>query len=169
MCGWFNFPTKLKLLEPKSVWKIFWVLPLLSKYHFQPNWNYWSPRVSEKYFEYCYKDIIFQRFNMIFKPNLEFGSPSVSHSFYFSNAQNFRIEINYNFYQTWVQSLATLVTNSMTDWQTNCCLLDLIDVSLACETCCCCYCCWCWWWGSCWQQFVADFEAEVWSKSKTFV
>ena len=27
----------------------------------------------------------------------------------------------------------------------------------------CCYCCWCWWWGSCWQQFVADLEADVWS------
>ena len=26
-----------------------------------------------------------------------------------------------------------------------------------------CYCCWRWWWGSCWQQFVADLEAEVWS------
>ena len=30
-----------------------------------------------------------------------------------------------------------------------------------------CFCCWCWWWGSCWQ-FVADLEAEVWSKSLTF-
>ena len=30
-------------------------------------------------------------------------------------------------------------------------------------------CCWCWWWGSCWQQFVEDLEAEVWSKSLTFV
>ena len=24
------------------------------------------------------------------------------------------------------------------------------------------YCCWCRWWGSYWQQFVADLEAEVW-------
>ena len=30
------------------------------------------------------------------------------------------------------------------------------------QTCWCCNCCW--WW-SCWQQFVADLEAEVWSKS----
>ena len=29
-----------------------------------------------------------------------------------------------------------------------------------------CWCCYCWrWWGSCWQQFVADLEAEVWSQS----
>ena len=28
--------------------------------------------------------------------------------------------------------------------------------------------CWCWWWGSCWQQFVADFEAEVWLKKLNF-
>ena len=26
-----------------------------------------------------------------------------------------------------------------------------------------CCCCWCWWWVSCWQQLVADLEAEVWS------
>ena len=25
-----------------------------------------------------------------------------------------------------------------------------------------CYSCWCWLWGSCWQQFVADLETEVW-------
>ena len=31
------------------------------------------------------------------------------------------------------------------------------------KTCWGCYCCWCWWWGSCWQQFVADLKAEVWS------
>ena len=29
------------------------------------------------------------------------------------------------------------------------------------KTCWSCYCCWCKWWGSCWQQFVADLEAEV--------
>ena len=28
-----------------------------------------------------------------------------------------------------------------------------------------CWCRNCCWWGSCWQQFAADFEAEVWSKS----
>ena len=31
------------------------------------------------------------------------------------------------------------------------------------KTCWGCYCCWCWWWESCWQQFVADLEADVWS------
>ena len=31
------------------------------------------------------------------------------------------------------------------------------------KTCWGCYCCWCWWWGTCWQQLVADLEAEVWS------
>ena len=31
------------------------------------------------------------------------------------------------------------------------------------------WCCNCCWRGSCWQQFVADFEAEVYSKSLTFV
>ena len=30
------------------------------------------------------------------------------------------------------------------------------------NTCWGCYCCWCWWWELCWQQFVADLEAEVW-------
>ena len=39
------------------------------------------------------------------------------------------------------------------------------------KTCWSCYCCWCWWLGPCWQQFVADLEAEVGSKRKslTFV
>ena len=31
------------------------------------------------------------------------------------------------------------------------------------KTCWGCYCCWCWCWGSCWQQFVTDLGAEVWS------
>ena len=53
----------------------------------------------------------------------------------------------------------------LTDWLTHCCLVNLIDVTLACEeaksklvevvtaaeS-----------WGSCWQQFVADLKAEVW-------
>ena len=53
---------------------------------------------------------------------------------------------------------------SLTNWLTHCCLVKLIDVTLACEDanskhcwCCCC------WWGSCWQQFVADKVAKVWS------
>ena len=31
------------------------------------------------------------------------------------------------------------------------------------QTCWGCYCCWCWLWGSYWQQFVANLEAELWS------
>ena len=31
------------------------------------------------------------------------------------------------------------------------------------KTCWGCYCCWCWCWGSCWQQFVTDLGADVWS------
>ena len=37
------------------------------------------------------------------------------------------------FYRTRVRSLGMLVTNSLTDWLTNCCLVNLIDVTLACE------------------------------------
>ena len=81
---------------------------------FQPNWHY---GINESF---C-----LIRFNMIFKPNLELGSPSVSHSFYFTNAQNFRIEISYNFYRTWVRSLATLVTNSLTPSLPNSHLVNL--------------------------------------------
>ena len=29
-----------------------------------------------------------------------------------------------------------------------------------------CYCCSGWWWDSCWQQFCADLEGEVWSSLK---
>ena len=38
-----------------------------------------------------------------------------------------------NFYRTRVRSLAMLVTNSLTDWLTDSCLVNLINVSLACE------------------------------------
>ena len=37
------------------------------------------------------------------------------------------------FYRTRVPSLGMLVSNSLTDWLTNCCLVNLIDVALACE------------------------------------
>ena len=37
------------------------------------------------------------------------------------------------FYRTQVQSLFTFASNSLTDWLTDCCLVDLIDVTLACE------------------------------------
>ena len=37
------------------------------------------------------------------------------------------------FYRTRVRSLAMLVSNSLTDWLTDSCLVDLIDVTLACE------------------------------------
>ena len=37
------------------------------------------------------------------------------------------------FYRTQVQSLFTFASSSLTDWLTDCCLVDLIDVTLACE------------------------------------
>ena len=46
--------------------------------------------------------------------------------------------------------------------------LDWCDLGLL-KTCWGCYCCWYWWWESCWQQFVTDLEAEVWSWSLTSV
>ena len=80
------------------------------------------------------------------------------------------------FYRTRVRSLFTLVTHSLThsltDSLTHCCLVNLIDVTLACEDS-----------NSklvevvtvadvsdedrvgIWQQFVADLEAKVWSTS----
>ena len=81
--------------------------------------------------------------------------------------------IHHCFYRTRVRSLqlAMLVSDSLTDWLAFS-KLDWCDLGVwRCQlkTCWCCYCCWCWWWGSCWQQFVADLEAEVWSKSLTFV
>ena len=57
---------------------------------------------------------------------------------------------------------------SVTHWQTHpipFSRLDWCDPGVRrCQlkTCWYCNCCW---WGSCWQQFVVDFEAEVWSKS----
>ena len=80
-----------------------------------------------------------------------------------------RIVIINNFYRTRVRSLEMLVTNSLTNWLTHWLLfskLDWCDPGVwrcLLKTCWSCYCCWCWWWGSCWQQFVADLEAEVWS------
>ena len=71
----------------------------------------------------------------------------------------------YNFYRTWVRSLGMLVTNSLTHSLTHWLLfskLDWCDPGLwRCQLkiCWCCNFCW---WESCWQQFVADFVAEVW-------
>ena len=76
------------------------------------------------------------------------------------------------FYRTRVRSLFTLVTNWLTDSLTNSLLFSKLywcDPGVwrwKFKTCWCCNCCW--WW-SCWQQFVVDLEAEVWSKSQTFV
>ena len=60
---------------------------------------------------------------------------------------------------------------SLTHWLTDWLLFSKLDWCnpgvwrCQLKTCWCCNCCW---WGSCWQQFVADFEAEVWSKNQTF-
>ena len=76
-----------------------------------------------------------------------------------------------SFYRTRVRSLSTLVTSSLTDSLAHSLLFSKIDwcnhgvQRYRLKTFWCCYCCWCQWWGSCWQQFVADFEADVWSKS----
>ena len=70
-----------------------------------------------------------------------------------------------NFYRTRVRSLGMLVTNWLTHWLLFS-KLDWCDPSVwrcLLKTCWGCYCCWCWWRGSCWQQFAADLEAEVWS------
>ena len=70
------------------------------------------------------------------------------------------------FYRTRVRSLFTLVSNWLTDWLTHWLLFSTLDW---CDPGMCrwqlktCYCCWCWLCGSCWQQFVADLDAEVWS------
>ena len=42
-------------------------------------------------------------------------------------------QVYVHFYRTRVRSLVMLVSNSLTDWLTNCRLVNLIDVSLACE------------------------------------
>ena len=74
----------------------------------------------------------------------------------------------FTFYQTRVRSLFILVTHSLTNWLTDSLLFSKLDWCnpgvwrYQLKTCWCCNCCW---WGSCWQQFAADFEAEVWSKS----
>ena len=80
--------------------------------------------------------------------------------------------VKWHIHRTRVRSLAMLVTHSLTDWLTDSLpfsKLDWCDPGVwrcLLKTCCGCYCCWCRWWESCWQQFVADLEAEVWS---TFV
>ena len=62
-------------------------------------------------------------------------------------------------YRTRVRSMFTLVTN----WLTHSCWVDLIDVTMRLNMPSrrCCY-CWCWCWETCWRQFGADLEAEVW-------
>ena len=40
---------------------------------------------------------------------------------------------SFDFYRTRVRSLFTLVTNSLTHSLTNCCLVNLIDVTLTCK------------------------------------
>ena len=63
--------------------------------------------------------------------------------------------------------LCLSLTHWLTDSLTDCRLVNLIDVTLAwkclLKTCWGCYCWWCWCWGSCWQQFVTDLGADVWS------
>ena len=45
---------------------------------------------------------------------------------------------------------------------THCRLVDLMPVNVAnCLMVLQNYLCWCWWWETCWQQFVADLEAEA--------
>ena len=68
--------------------------------------------------------------------------------------------------------LCLSLTHSLPNWLTDCCLVNLIDVTLACEDANSklvgCYCCWCWYWGSCWQQLfdrLFDWGADVWSWS----
>ena len=56
---------------------------------------------------------------------------------------------------------------SLTNWLTHSCLVDLIDVTLACEDANSVLVevvlfCWCWW-EMCWWRLGADLEAEVWS------
>ena len=54
-------------------------------------------------------------------------------------------------------SLTDSVTFSKLDW----CDPGVWRCQL--KTCWCCFCCGCWWWGSCWQLFLADLGADVWS------
>ena len=61
------------------------------------------------------------------------------------------------------------LTHWLTDWLTDSLLFSRLYWCDPCvwrcqlKTCWCCN--YCWWW-SCWQQFVADLDAEVWSKAK---
>ena len=64
---------------------------------------------------------------------------------------------------------------SLTHWLTHWLLFSKLDWCgpgvwwCLLKTCWGCYGCLCKWWGSRWQQFVADFEAEVWLQRLTFV
>ena len=75
-------------------------------------------------------------------------------------------QVIYYFYRTRVRSLGMLVSNWLTHSLTHSLLfskLDWCDPGVwRCQlkTC---YCCSCWCWGSCWQQFVTDLGADVWS------
>ena len=87
------------------------------------------------------------------------------------NLVSLAIQIVFIDYWSRVRSLAMLVTrsltHSMTDWLPLS-KLDWCDPGMwrwQLKTCWSCFCCRCWWWGSCWQHFVADLEAEVWSQS----
>ena len=77
---------------------------------------------------------------------------------------------HYHFYRTQVRSLGMLVS----DWLTHSLPFSKLDwcdsgmLRWQLKTCWSCYCCWCWWWGSCWPQFVADLEAEVWSRFRSW-
>ena len=53
------------------------------------------------------------------------------------------------------------LTDSLTDWLTHSVMFSKLDSW--CKTCWGCYCNSCWWWQTCWQQFCADLEGEVWS------
>ena len=68
-----------------------------------------------------------------------------------------------HFCWTQVRSLAIFVSDQLTDWCDPCvrrCRL---------KTCWGCYCSWFWCRETCWRQFGADFEAEVWSLILFFV
>ena len=52
---------------------------------------------------------------------------------FFSGNYNIYTIYTHSFYRTRVRSLGMLVTNSLTHSLTDCCLVNLIDVTLACE------------------------------------
>ena len=66
---------------------------------------------------------------------------------------------------TWAQQLHPFLQKremGLTNYPTLL-ILDWCDPGLwrnLLKTCWCCYCCWCWIWGTCWQQFGRDFDAE---------